>query len=96
MHLRAIDTVADIFSKRNLWALSALMAGIQLEENAELRRALEFLFAGNVFQATRMQRYREAGGGFQNIGSLARTPGWRRLDREDLLPLAHRTLGSNG
>lgn len=62
---QGVTKVRHLFSRRNLWALSTLMAGIQLEENAEMRRALEFLFAGNVFNATRMQRYREAGGGFQ-------------------------------
>lgn len=53
-------TVDELFTKRNLWALAALLNTIRL---SPMRSELEFVFHGNIMGATRMQRFRESGGG---------------------------------
>jgi ubiquinone/menaquinone biosynthesis C-methylase UbiE len=53
-------TVAELFTKRNLWALAILLDTIRQLDND----ALSFAFQGNVLSASIMQQYRQAGGGF--------------------------------
>jgi len=53
-------TVAELFTRRNLWALAVLLDGIRSIGN----NALSFAFHSNVLSASIMQQYREAGGGF--------------------------------
>jgi len=54
---KGMPNVSDIFTKRNLWALSAF------RDKAD--KNLGVLFSSNLFQATVLQQYRKAGGGFQ-------------------------------
>lgn len=53
-------TVAELFTKRNLWALAILLNAIQTKKNASLL----FAFESNILSASIMQQYREAGGGY--------------------------------
>jgi SAM-dependent methyltransferase len=57
---RDFRTVAELFTKRNLWALAAFLDAIKLIGND----ALLFAFQSNILSASIMQQYREAGGGF--------------------------------
>jgi len=56
-------TVDELFTKRNLWALAAILEACK---DAELSSVLLFVFESNVLSGTTMQRYREGGGGFAN------------------------------
>src|SRR6266852_681192 len=56
-------TVDELFTKRNLWALAAILEACKA---SELSSALLFVFESNILSGTTMQRYREAGGGFAN------------------------------
>jgi len=53
-------TVAELFTKRNLWALAALLNAV----NTQKHDTIKFTFESNVLSASIMQQYREAGGGF--------------------------------
>lgn len=58
---RNFRNVADLFTKRNLWALATLLDACRsLQENT----GLLFAFESNILSATIMQQYREKGGGF--------------------------------
>jgi 16S rRNA G966 N2-methylase RsmD len=57
---RDFRTVAELFTKRNLWALAALLDAIKSIDND----ALSFAFQSNILSASIMQQYRQAGGGF--------------------------------
>jgi len=54
-------TVDELFTKRNLWALSTILDAC---ESSALSSQLAFVFQSNILSATTMQQYREAGGGF--------------------------------
>jgi DNA modification methylase len=54
-------TVDELFTKRSLWALSAILKGVKEIRDSE---QLLFVFQSNILSATTMQQYREAGGGF--------------------------------
>jgi len=56
-------TVDELFTKRNLWALAAIL---EVCKKSELSSTLLFVFESNVLSGTTMQRYREGGGGFAN------------------------------
>ena len=56
-------TVDELFTKRNLWALAAILEACKA---SALSPALLFVFESNVLNGTIMQRYREGGGGFAN------------------------------
>ena len=56
-------TVDELFTKRNLWALAAILEACK---KSELSSTLLFVFESNVLSGTTMQRYREGGGGFAN------------------------------
>ncbi|MEJ5197883.1 MAG: DNA methyltransferase [Anaerolineae bacterium] len=57
---RNFRTVAELFTKRNLWALAALLHAIRSLDNDSLL----FAFQSNILSGTIMQQWREAGGGF--------------------------------
>jgi len=57
---RNFRTVAELFTKRNLWALAAILAAIRSINDDTLL----FAFHSNILSASIMQQYREAGGGF--------------------------------
>ena len=59
---RGIETLKDLYSKRNLWALSALLEGIGQEEDLELRSKLLFVLSAILFNCTTMYRNRDKGG----------------------------------
>ncbi len=52
-------TVDELFTKRNLWALAAILEACKA---SELSSALLFVFESNVLNGTIMHRYREKGG----------------------------------
>ncbi|MEO7020576.1 MAG: DNA methyltransferase, partial [Ktedonobacteraceae bacterium] len=56
-------TVDELFTKRNLWALAAILEECKASKAAD---ALLCVFQGNILNGTKMQRYREGGGGFAN------------------------------
>ena len=55
-------TVPELFTKRNLWAISLLLQNIEAADN----EALLFAFSGTIFNATKMYKHREKGGGPQS------------------------------
>jgi len=57
---RDFRTVDEVFTKRSLWTLAALLDAIRQIDDDDLL----FSFQGNVLSASIMQQYREAGGGF--------------------------------
>ncbi|OIO97443.1 MAG: hypothetical protein AUK03_02475 [Anaerolineae bacterium CG2_30_64_16] len=52
--------MAALFTRRNLWALAALLDATRKTGNDSLL----FAFQSNVFSGTILQQWREAGGGF--------------------------------
>jgi DNA modification methylase len=58
LRLYGIKEVADLFTKRNLWALSAIRKAIQDHHDSEIRDALLFSFTGILLGMSRMNRYR--------------------------------------
>src|SRR5205814_6267793 len=56
-----IKEVADLFTKRNLWALATILEACK---DSELSSALLFTFESNVLSGTKLQQYHEGGGGF--------------------------------
>lgn len=54
-------TVDELFTKRNLWALAAVLDACKSSFQAE---ALLYTFQSNVLSGTKMQQYHEGGGGF--------------------------------
>lgn len=61
---RGIKTVADFYTKRNLWALARLWAEIHLSESI-CQSHLRFWFTSFSWLASKMYRYRVSGGGGQ-------------------------------
>src|SRR6266700_6901670 len=55
-------TVDELFTKRNLWALSAILEACK---DSELSSPLLFAFESNVLSGTKLQQYHEGGGGFE-------------------------------
>jgi DNA modification methylase len=53
-------TVAELFTKRNLWALAVLLDAIMQIDS----EALLFAFQSDILTASTMQQYHEGGGGF--------------------------------
>jgi hypothetical protein len=62
-----IPYLADLFTKRNLYAQACLLENIKKLQgiDEEQRDALLLSFQGNILLGTIMQRFREAGGGHQ-------------------------------
>ncbi len=57
-------TVAELFTKRNLWALAAINEACKSFSDAPVRDFLLFTFESLLLTGSIMQQYREAGGGF--------------------------------
>src|SRR6266567_2097361 len=56
---RNFRRISELFTKRNLWALAAILEACKASE-------LLFVFQSNILNGTKMQRYREGGGGAAN------------------------------
>ena len=61
---RNFRTVAELFTKRNLWALAAIRAAITRVENDAVRDALMFGLTGISLRASKMYQESEGGRGF--------------------------------
>jgi DNA modification methylase len=53
LHLRHVSTIADLYTKRNIWALSKLWNEIQKVKDDHLKRRLEFVFTASVNRASK-------------------------------------------
>ncbi len=60
---RNFRRISELFTKRNLWALAAILEACKA---SELSSELLFVFQSNILNGTKMQRYREGGGGAAN------------------------------
>jgi len=58
-----VSQVSQMFTYRNLWALSSLWDKISKISDEQLRARLRFVFTATVPLASRMYRYRATGGG---------------------------------
>ena len=70
LHLRGVRTVADMFTKRPLLALSRLRHEISAVADVPVREALEFAFTNTAWHASRMRRYNARGGQRPLTGTL--------------------------
>ncbi len=59
---RGVRTLADFYTKRNLWALSALWAEAQKANDARLRAAARFLITSFLPRVSRKAEFRTGGG----------------------------------
>lgn len=57
-----IDTVADFYTKRNLWALARLHTEIAKFADVRVRNKLLFVFTNVVWHGSRMRRFNPRGG----------------------------------
>ena len=53
-YLRGIERTCDFFTKRNLWALAALMNAINELDNEQIRDAMLFAFTGTLLNVSRL------------------------------------------
>lgn len=70
LHLHGVRSVADMYTNRNLLALSILWAEIQKVEDRRIQRALAFAFTNTAWHGTRMRRYNARGGHRPLTGTL--------------------------
>ena len=63
---RNFRTVAELFTKRNLWALAALRSAITRFENDAVRDALMFGLTGITLNSSKMYKERESGRGISS------------------------------
>jgi hypothetical protein len=71
LHLRGVRTVADMFMRRPLLALSRLWSEINaLPHDSATREALGFAFTNTAWHASRMRRYNAKGGQRPLTGTL--------------------------
>ncbi|MBX7536220.1 helix-turn-helix domain-containing protein [Qipengyuania sp. GH1] len=70
LHLHGVRSVADMYTNRNLLALSVLWAEIQNVEDRRIQRALAFAFTNTAWHGTRMRRYNARGGHRPLTGTL--------------------------
>ncbi|MGO8900254.1 MAG: DNA methyltransferase [Isosphaeraceae bacterium] len=63
---RNFRTVAELFTKRNLWALAAIRAAISRVENDAVRDALMFGLTGITLNSSKMYKERESGRGISS------------------------------
>lgn len=70
LHLRDVETVADMFAHRPSLALSRLWDEISQIEDQPIREALEFAFTNTAWHASRMRRYNAHGGQRPLTGTL--------------------------
>ncbi|MDE0605992.1 MAG: hypothetical protein OXH78_02425, partial [Acidimicrobiaceae bacterium] len=62
LHLRGVQTVADMFARRPSIALSRLWHRLGLVHDTAVREALQFAFTNTAWHASRMRRYNAKGG----------------------------------
>lgn len=70
LHLHGVRSVADMYTTRNLLALSMLWSEIQKVEDHRLQRALAFAFTNTAWHGTRMRRFNARGGHRPLTGTL--------------------------
>jgi len=70
LHLQGIRTVADMYTARNLLALSLIWAEIQKIDDSRTQRALAFAFTNTAWHGTRMRRFNARGGHRPLTGTL--------------------------
>jgi DNA modification methylase len=70
LHLRGVQTVADLYTRRNLSALTVLWHAIGEVHDIRVRRALAFAFTNTAWHGTRMRRYNARGGHRPLTGTL--------------------------
>ena len=70
LHLRGVQTVADMFARRPAIALTRLWHEIGSVEDASVREALQFAFTNTAWHASRMRRYNAKGGQRPLTGTL--------------------------
>ena len=56
-----VPEVADLFTKRNLWALAALLKGMRNVQDERVRDALLFGFTSILLKASRMMAHSNDG-----------------------------------
>jgi 16S rRNA G966 N2-methylase RsmD len=96
-YLTGITEVKDLYTKRNLWALGALKAGIEEVAEGNVRDALLFGLTGIVLNSSKMYKERENGRGISNgtyyIPPISRemvvTNGFYYKVEQQLLPAYH-------
>ena len=62
-YLSGISTVADFYTKRNLWALSIIFNGILRLSTTEQKDLILLAFSGALYNASMMYQERDEGGG---------------------------------
>ncbi|HWA23648.1 MAG TPA: DNA methyltransferase [Caulobacterales bacterium] len=70
LHLQSIESVADLYTPRNLRALSLIWSEILAEPDERLKRALAFAFTNTAWHGTRMRRFNARGGQRPLTGTL--------------------------
>lgn len=70
LHLYGVQTVADLYTNRNLRALAMLWAEIQRYPDDRVKRALSFAFTNTAWHGTRMRRFNARGGQRPLTGTL--------------------------
>jgi len=70
LHLRNIETVADFYTKRNLYALASLWHQVNNVTPPELRSAMLFAFSGVAVTSSRMNTHHPGGQARPRIGTL--------------------------
>ena len=63
---RNFRTVAELFTKRNLWAIATIRSAITKVEDASIRDALMFGLTGVTLNSSKMYKERENGRGISN------------------------------
>jgi DNA modification methylase len=67
---RKIDFITDLFTRRNLHALSRLWAAISLTDDSRLRSACAFAFTAIVTRSSWLNRLRPSGAGDPQTGTI--------------------------
>jgi 16S rRNA G966 N2-methylase RsmD len=70
LHLQNVRTVADFYTRRNLYALALIWDAINGVANARVRHALAFAFTNTAWHGTRMRRFNSRGGHRPLSGTL--------------------------
>jgi hypothetical protein len=70
LQLRGVETVADLYTHRNLSALSLLWQEIMRVPDERTKRALAFAFTNTAWHGTRMRRFNARGGQRPLTGTL--------------------------
>jgi DNA modification methylase/DNA-directed RNA polymerase subunit RPC12/RpoP len=70
LHLQGVRSVADMYTGRNLLALSLIWEAIGKVEDDRVQRALAFAFTNTAWHGTRMRRFNARGGHRPLTGTL--------------------------